>query len=128
MSDCQKESWHRCFLRHKSCGVSLCQFARQGEIDGPEHRDTKKYLPQTYGQHDQAVMLSSVSPKNELDLIPNMLYEHSNLSLKEIKHEVEKWSYDKKEAVFMAYVGERLNRRHKPGRALEHAYYSWDLV
>ena len=89
---------------------------------------TKKYLPQTYGQHDQAVMLSSVSPKNELDLIPNMLYEHSNLSLKEIKHEVEKWSYDKKEAVFMAYVGERLNRRHKPGRALEHAYYSWDLV
>jgi len=89
---------------------------------------TKKYLPQTYGQHDQAVMLSSVSPKNEFDLIPNMLYEHSNLSLKEIKQEVEKWSYDKKEAIFMAYVGERLNRRHKPGRALEHAYYSWDLV
>lgn len=89
---------------------------------------SKKYLPGTYGQHDQAVMLTSVSPKNEFDLIPNMLYEHSNLSLHEINQEVEKWSYDKKETVFMAYVGERLNRRHKPGRALEHAYYSWDLI
>lgn len=88
----------------------------------------KKYLPQNYGQQDQPVMLTNVYPNNEFDLIPNMVYEHSNLSLKEIKQEVEKWSYDKKEAVFMAYIGERLNRRHKPGRALENVYYSWDIV
>jgi thymidylate synthase ThyX len=25
-------------------------------------------------------------------------------------------------------MGERLNRRHKPGRALEKAHYSWDIV
>ncbi|MDZ7744979.1 MAG: FAD-dependent thymidylate synthase [Candidatus Saccharibacteria bacterium] len=25
-------------------------------------------------------------------------------------------------------MGERLNRRHKPGRAIEKAHYSWDLV
>jgi thymidylate synthase ThyX len=25
-------------------------------------------------------------------------------------------------------MGERLNRRHRPGRALEKAHYSWDLV
>jgi thymidylate synthase ThyX len=25
-------------------------------------------------------------------------------------------------------MGERLNRRHKPGRALEKAHYSWDII
>ena len=60
--------------------------------------------------------------------MPDILYEHSNLSLDEITQNVEKWPYAKKEAVLLAYIGERLNRRHKPGRALEKAHYSWDLI
>ena len=50
------------------------------------------------------------------------------MSLKEIKGIVETWPYSKKTSVFDAYMGERLNRRHKPGRALEKAHYSWDLL
>jgi hypothetical protein len=57
-----------------------------------------------------------------------MLYEHSTMSLREIQNAVESWTYDEKAEVFGAYMGERLNRRHKPGRALEKAHYSWDLV
>jgi len=87
-----------------------------------------KYLPGTYGQHEEPVILTSYTPKNELDLVADMVYEHSHLSLVEIKQLTANWSYRKKEAVFKAYVGERLNRRHKPGRALETAHYSWDLV
>ncbi len=89
---------------------------------------SKKYLPSAYGQHDQPVTLTDVWPRNEMDLIPDMLYEQSDLSLDEIKNEVTKWPYSKKEAVFMAYMGELLNRRHRPGRALEIAHYSWDLL
>jgi dTMP kinase len=87
-----------------------------------------KYLPAAYGQYEQSVTLTNVWPHNELDLVPDMLYEHSDLSLEEIKQKVADWPYSKKESVFMAYMGERLNRRHKPGRALENAHYSWDLV
>lgn len=76
----------------------------------------------------QAVQLSSVWPRNELDLVPDMLYEHSAQSLEAIKDAVASWSIKRKEKVFNAYVGERLNRRHKPGRALELAHYSWDIV
>lgn len=76
----------------------------------------------------KAVTLSEVWPKNELDLLPNMLYEHSSLPLSEIEKEVADWSYDDRLAAFKAYIGERLNRRHKPGRAMEQARYSWDLV
>ena len=57
-----------------------------------------------------------------------MLYEHSNLPLEELQKVVAEWPYDQKVAVFKAYIGERLNRRHRPGRALEKAHYSWDLV
>jgi thymidylate kinase/thymidylate synthase ThyX len=89
---------------------------------------SQELLPQQYGQYEEPVRLNYVWPRNELDLVPDMLYEHSHLSLKEIKQEVETWDYAKKSSVFQAYMGERLNRRHKPGRAIENAHYSWDLV
>ncbi len=88
----------------------------------------KKNLPNAYGQHQQPVILTSVWPQNELDLVPDILYEHADLSLDEIKREVENWSYSQKEEILLAYMGERLNRRHRPGRALEKAHYSWDLL
>ncbi|MGH7157486.1 MAG: FAD-dependent thymidylate synthase [Candidatus Saccharimonadales bacterium] len=86
------------------------------------------YLPDNHAAAAEPVQLTGVWPRNEFDLIPDMLYEHSNLPLKQIQEEVTTWPYEKKLRVFEAYVGERLNRRHKPGRALEKAHYSWDLV
>lgn len=76
----------------------------------------------------EAVTLTDVWPHNELDVVADMLYEHSNLPLKTIQAEAASWSYNKKKQVFDAYMGERLNRRHRPGRALEKVHYSWDLV
>jgi hypothetical protein len=57
-----------------------------------------------------------------------MLYEHSDLSLQALRAEVTTWPYQRKLDVFAAYMGERLNRRHRPGRALEKVHYSFDLV
>jgi len=50
------------------------------------------------------------------------------MPLRDIREAVKNWTYDEKEQVMKAYIGERLNRRHKPGRAIEKAHYSWDLV
>ena len=88
-----------------------------------------KYLKPTHTEYNQqTVKLDSYWPKNELDLVPDMLYEHSDLSLEELKNQVDEWTYDQKVEVFKTYVGERYNRRHRPGRALEKAHYSWDLL
>lgn len=87
------------------------------------------YLSEGYGNEPFApVTLDSYWPHNELDLVADILYEHSNLSLEEIKKQVDGWSYEKKAEVLKAYIGERFNRRHKPGRALEKAHYNWDIV
>jgi dTMP kinase len=85
-------------------------------------------LPDTHSVDDESVILTSYWPKNELDLVPDMLYEHSNLPLQDIEEAVSSWPYDNKLRAFTAYMGERLNRRHKPGRAIEKAHYSWDLM
>jgi hypothetical protein len=87
-----------------------------------------KYLPAQHTDTARAVQLTDVWPRNELDIIPDMLYEHSNLSLEELRTEVSGWPYARKLEVFDAYMGERLNRRHRPGRALEKIHYSWDLM
>lgn len=87
-----------------------------------------EYLPGNLAAESEAVQLTDVWPRNEFDLIPDMLYEHSNLPLREIRDEVSKWPYGRKADVFEAYMGERLNRRHRPGRALEKAHYSWDIL
>lgn len=91
-------------------------------------RLASEYLPDNHAAETTAVQLTSVWPRNELDLVPDMLYEHSNLPLAEITNEVAMWPIARKYETFDAYIGERLNRRHKPGRALEKAHYSWDLV
>ena len=57
-----------------------------------------------------------------------MIYEHSNLSLHEIIHQINNLDYNQCCDIFNAYIGERLNRRHRPGRALEIPHYSWDIV
>lgn len=88
----------------------------------------KELLPSNHASATESVTLSNYWPRNEIDLVPDMLYEHSSLPLAKIQEEVTELSYEQKQQVFQAYMGERLNRRHKPGRALEKAHYSWDLV
>lgn len=77
---------------------------------------------------DEAVTLVNYWPRNETKLVADMLYDHSNLPLTEIEDSVSNLSFDQKYSIMETYMGERLNRRHRPGRALEVAHYSWDLV
>jgi thymidylate synthase ThyX len=88
----------------------------------------RRELPQESNDFHDAVRLEWAFPKDELDLVSNMLFESTELSGKELKNEISKWPNEKKEEVFDAYIGKRLNRRHKPGRALEEAHYKWEVT
>ncbi len=87
-----------------------------------------KKLPSTHSTETKAVDLVSYWPLNELDIVPDLLYEHTDMTLRDIQSEVTSWDYADKEFTLRSYMGERLNRRHKPGRALEKIHYNWDLV
>ena len=87
-----------------------------------------KLLPDQHNTKHDDIRLTDFWPKNELDLCADMLYEHSDMPLDEIRNKVAKLSIKEKEQIMSTYFGERLNRRHRPGRALEKAHYSWDLM
>ncbi len=90
---------------------------------------SKDLLGQKLAQNSEAkATLVDIWPRNELDLVPEMLYEYSDLPLEVIRKNVTTLSYEDKVKVMNSYFGERLNRRQRPGRALEKAHYSWDIV
>ena len=91
---------------------------------------TSEYLPGTYSSTsgEANVVLSNVWPRNETSIVPHILYEHSHRSLSEIEDEVFYWPYEKKEEVLKTFIGDRLNRRHRPGRAFEQIHYGWDIL
>ncbi|RIK23895.1 MAG: thymidylate synthase, partial [Chloroflexi bacterium] len=57
-----------------------------------------------------------------------ILFSASALPKQTVAARVQTLSAAQKEEIVRAYVGERQNRRHKPGRAFEHARYEFDLL
>src|SRR3954452_11416442 len=74
------------------------------------------------------VRLVDFDPDAEIKLVAAMLYPHLSLPEDQIERRVRAMSVDDRFAVMRAYVGDRSNRRHKPGRALERAGYRFDVV
>jgi thymidylate synthase ThyX len=75
-----------------------------------------------------AVNLVDFDPDGEEKLLAAMLYPYTALPEDQIAARVRRMSADERAAVVRAYVGERTNRRHKPGRALERTAYRFDVL
>jgi hypothetical protein len=88
----------------------------------------KEFLPEQHAAETTPVQLTDVWPRNELDLLPEILYPFSNLPLADLRREVHAWPYNRKLTFLEAYIGERTSVQQKPGAALDHIRYSWDLV
>jgi thymidylate synthase ThyX len=74
------------------------------------------------------VRLIDFDPDAEVKLVAAMLYAHLSLPEDQIERRVRAMSIDDRLAVMKAYVGDRANRRHKPGRALERLGYRFDVL
>lgn len=73
------------------------------------------------------VKLVDFDPEGEDKLIAAMLYPYSQLPESQIIDRVNMMSGEEKRQVALAYGGQRTNRRHKPGRALERTAYRFDV-
>jgi len=77
---------------------------------------------------DESVSLTDFDPLGEDKLLTAICYSHTNRSEAEIARRVAKMSHDEKVSLIRAYVGERSNRRHRPGRAFERTDYRFDVL
>ncbi len=75
-----------------------------------------------------SVTLVDYDPDGEDKVLAAMLYAVSDLPEDQILARVRGLGAEERRAIVNAYVGERGNRRHKPGRALERTDYRFDIV
>ncbi len=78
------------------------------------------------------VTLVDYAPRDPLEaeiaLATAALYPHTRLPEEQLHDRVAALSADERQRVVDAYVGERRNRRHRPGRGLERVWYRFDVL
>jgi thymidylate synthase ThyX len=74
------------------------------------------------------VKLIDFDPFGEDKVLANIMFEDSSASYETLERAVGNLSSLEKDALFDAYVGNRLNRRHKPQRAFESTYYTFEIT
>lgn len=71
----------------------------------------------------QPVTLISASPRNELDVVANILYPGANLPFRELKEKIESWPYDQKASVLLAYLA----AGNDYAKVLDNIRYSFEI-
>ena len=74
------------------------------------------------------VTLTDFDPDGETKVVAAALYSASDLPDDQLTTIARRLSVDDRAALLRAYVGARVNRRHKPGRAFERTGYRFDVL
>ena len=105
---------------------------RWSEYLATTRTDTSELVQQLFGDvpTEQAaeVTLVDFDPDAERKLLAAICYSHSHLPEQTLLDRVDRLGADEKVALIRAYIGERENRRHKPGRAFERIDYRFDVL
>ena len=74
------------------------------------------------------VTLVDYDPDGETKMVAAMLYPHTTISETQLLAQVRQMTADERVGVIRGYCGDRRNRRHRPGRALERSFYRFDVL
>ncbi len=74
------------------------------------------------------VTLIDFDPEAEDKLLAAICYSHTALGERQLLERVRRLSSDERASLIAAYVGDRRNRRHRPGRAFERVDYRFDVL
>ncbi len=74
------------------------------------------------------VELVHYDKETEIIAIATMLYPYSKLTIRQIINRLKNSDIAEIKAIMDSYFGKRTSRRDKAGRALEHVYYTFDLL
>src|SRR2546426_4665798 len=74
------------------------------------------------------VTLTDFDPDGEVKVVAAALYAVSDVPDDRLLEIAQKMTEGERRAVLEAYVGQRSNRRHRPGRAFERTAYRFDVL
>jgi thymidylate synthase ThyX len=75
-----------------------------------------------------SVTMVEFDPEGERKIAAASLYSHTNLSDAQLREIVAGMDEAEIDSIFSDFVGDRTNRRHKPGRAMEQTFYRFDVL
>ncbi len=105
---------------------------RWAEYLSGRRADTARVTDDLVGQLDSEsrpeVTLTDFDPDGEIKVVAAALYSASGLPHDQLMAAARAMPLKDRARVLHAYVGDRENRRHKPGRAFEHATYCFDVL
>lgn len=76
----------------------------------------------------EEVVLIDCDENAEEKILSSILYPHVHLSERQLREKVRTLSAGERKKIIDSYLASRKNRRHKPGRALENAFYKFDIL
>ncbi len=120
-------------------GTVIPSFVKR--VSGSHGNDYVNYLGRSYADVERAASELKETAVNEKDvtlvdydrdaeikIISAILYPHTGMTEARIREIVSKMDDNGRKNIVEAYVSQRINRRHRPGRAFENAYYKFDIL
>jgi len=92
------------------------------------HAVVQRLFPETQPSPTNEVTLVDWDIDGEDKVLAAIAYPHTRLPEQQLFDRVRALSTDERITLMEAYVGERTNRRHKPGRAFERTAYRFDVL
>jgi thymidylate synthase ThyX len=89
---------------------------------------TRQRMEQIEPSSAPIVQLVEYDPDAEVKTVAAILYPHSDLTFEQVKEHAAGLSQSERAEIINTYVGERGSRFHRPGRAFEEPYYTFDLL
>jgi thymidylate synthase ThyX len=97
-------------------------------IRAATHAAAASHLAGVEPEARDEVTLTEFDPEGEVKVVAAALYAGSRLPDDQLLRVARAMSVDDRAAILRASIGDRANRRHKPGRAFERTSYRFDVL
>jgi len=108
-------------------GRAMQNYMQETRLDKTGHSLPGKAARTEKAEKTEDVVLVDYEQDAEEKIIAASLYPYSDKPMKELLATAKKMTKDEREKVISAYVGNRENRRQKPGRGFEMCAYTFDI-
>lgn len=76
----------------------------------------------------EAARLIQALPRNELDVVSQLLYAHSNISYRELSSLASDWNYEQRSKVLTLFLNDRPSASGRSFAPLDSTQYAWEII
>lgn len=94
-------------------------------LSDPLVKIARTFLPDNHAPLSTEPKLVSVWPRNELELLPQVLYPYANTTINAMRETIADWPITRKQDALLTYIE---NHDNDPANILRSVSYAWDVL